>query len=234
MRKILDIAKKELSSYFRTPIAYIVLIVAAIVFNMFFFIIVDNSQEASLRDVFKVMEFLFVFIVPILTMKVFAEEKATGTMEFLMTTPTTNNQIVLGKYLGSLAFFGLMVAPTGVYYLILEIFSSPDRATILTGYLGILIEGAFFISVGIMCSSWSKNQIVSAILSYSILFMLYFSLSFIKYFSGIAEQIIRYTNIMSHSENFLVGLITVSDLIYFISGILFCLVITRVSIDKRI
>ena len=102
------IAKKELSHYFKSPIAYIILVITITVFNMFFFIIIDNNQEATLRDVFKVMEFLFVFIIPLLTMKTFAEEKAAGTMEFLMTTPTKNSAIVLGKYLGSVIFFTLL------------------------------------------------------------------------------------------------------------------------------
>ena len=109
MSKIIAIAKKELKTYFKSPIAYIVLILTVSVFNLFFFLIVNENREASLHDIFKVMEFLFIFIVPLLTMKLFAEEKSSGTMEFLMTTPTTNTEIVLGKYLGSLIFFSLIL-----------------------------------------------------------------------------------------------------------------------------
>ncbi len=115
MSKIIAIAKKELKTYFKSPIAYIVLIITISIFNIFFFLIIDENREASLRDVFKVMEFLFIFIVPLLTMKIFAEEKSRGTMEFLMTTPTTNTSIVLGKYLGSLIFFTLIAAMTVSY-----------------------------------------------------------------------------------------------------------------------
>ena len=112
MNKIITIAKKELKAYFGSPIAYIFLIITISIFNIFFFLIIDQNREATLRDVFKFMEFLFIFIIPLLTMKVFAEEKFTGTMEFLMTTPTTNTSIVLGKYLGSLIFFTLVVGLT--------------------------------------------------------------------------------------------------------------------------
>ncbi|MFH0762792.1 MAG: ABC transporter permease [Candidatus Omnitrophota bacterium] len=234
MNKILAIAKKELKSYFNSPIAYIVLIITVSVFNIFFFMIIDQNREASLRDVFKIMEFLFIFIVPLLTMKTFAEEKSSGAIEFLMTTPTTNTEIVLGKYLGSLIFFTLIIGITLSYYFIIEFFGQPDRLTVLTGYLGIWLEGAFFIAIGIMASSWTKNQIIAAISSYVILFLLYFSITFIKYFSGPAEAIIQYIGTWSHLENFTAGFITTADLAYYLSGILICIAFTRLSIENRL
>ena len=120
MNKIIAISKKELETYFNSSIAYIVLIITISVFNIFFFLIIDEGREATLHDVFKAMEFLFIFIVPLLTMKVFSEEKFTGTMEFLMTTPTTNTAIVLGKYLGSLIFLTLIIGMTSSYYFIIR------------------------------------------------------------------------------------------------------------------
>lgn len=234
MNKVWAITKKELAAYFRSPIAYIILIITITVFNMFFFIIIDSNQEATLRDVFKVMEFLFVFIIPLLTMKAFAEEKAAGTMEFLMTTPTTNTAIVLGKYLGSLIFFTLMIALTSAYYVIVEVFGAPDRAATLTGYLGVWLEGAMFIAIGLLVSSLTRSQTVAAICSYIVLFLLYFSLSFIQYTQGAAEAVVRYAATLSHAGNFAVGLITTSDLAYYLSGIVFCLVLTRISIENRL
>ena len=97
MGKILTIAFKELKIYFKTPTAYIILTVIVSVFNVFFFIIIDQNRESTLRDMFSLMEFMFVFIIPVLTMKLFSEEKQTGTIEFLMTTPTTDTAIVMGK-----------------------------------------------------------------------------------------------------------------------------------------
>lgn len=234
MNKVLAIAQKELKTYFRSPIAYIILISTISIFNIFFFLIIDRNQEASLRDVFRVMEFLFIFIVPLLTMKTFAEEKSSGSMEFLMTTPTTNTEIVLGKYLGSLIFLTLIIGITSSYYFIIEFFGQPQVWVVLAGYLGIWLEGALFVAVGILTSSWTKNQIIAAMSSYVILFLLYFSISFIKYFSGTAEVLIRYIGTWSHAENFTVGLITVADLVYYLSGILICLVLTRLSIENRL
>jgi ABC-2 type transport system permease protein len=234
MSKIWAIAKKELSSYFRSPIAYILLIVTIGVFNIFFYMIIDSNQEATLRDVFKVMEFLFVFIVPLLTMKIFAEEKASGTMEFLMTTPTTNTAIVFGKYLGILIFFTLIILVTSLYYGMIEYFGSPDRIATLTGYIGIWLEGALFIAIGLLISSLTRSQIIAAICSYLVLFLLYFSISFIQYTQGAPEALVRYAGTFSHAENFAIGLVTVSDLVYYVSGILFCLVLTRISIENRL
>ncbi len=234
MTKVIIIAKKELAAYFKSPIAYIIMILIISIFNIFFFMIIDENREVSLRDVFRVMEFMFVFLMPLLTMKPFSEEKLTGTMEFLMTTPTTNTAIVLGKYLGCLIFFSLLLSMTTVYYLIIEFFGRPDRLATLSGYMGVWLEGAFFISIGILTSSWTRNQIVAAISSYSILFLLYFSASFIKYFSGTAETVIRYISTVNHLENFTVGIVTTADLVYYLSGIVVCLVLTRFSIENRL
>ena len=234
MRKILVIAIKELSSYFKSPIAYIVLTITITVFNIFFFMIIEQNREATLRDVFKVMEFMFVFIIPILTMKILSEEKLIGTMEFLMTTPTSNTAIVLGKYGGSLLFFTIILLISSVYYFILEYFAHPDRMAILVGYLGIWLEGAFFIAVGLFTSSWTRNQIVAAMSSYVILFLCYFSISFIKYFSGLLQEVIHYVSVWSHTERLFSGLIVTSDLVYFLSGAFFFILLTRLSIENRL
>ncbi len=127
-----------------------------------------------------------------------------------------------------------MISMTFVYYGIVEYFGTPDRLTTLTGYLGIWLEGAFFLAIGVMTSSWTCNQIVSAMTSYAILFLIYFSISFTKYFSGPVEIIIRQLSTWSHLENFVGGIITVGDFVYYLNGILICLVLTRLSIENRL
>ncbi len=232
MRKVLSIVKKELGAYFKSPIAYIVLVLTISVFNVFFFMILDENHEASLRDVFKVMEFLFVFIIPILTMKVFAEEKASGTMELLLTTPTRISVIVFGKYLGALCFYSLIIILTVFYYAVIEYFSNPDRLSVLSGYVGIWIEGALFIAIGMLCSSWSRSQIVAAISSYVFIFFLYFSVAFNNYVGGLMKDVVHYIGITTHSQDLFSGLITLADVFYFISGILVCLFFTIFSLHK--
>jgi len=130
-------------TYFKSPIAYIILLVTISIFNIFFFVIIDTSHEATLRDVFKIMEFLFVFIIPLLTMRTFAEEKASGTMEFLMTTPTTNTAIVFGKFLGCCIFFTLIMIFTLSYYFIIDYFGEIDLLASLTGYWGGVVGGIY-------------------------------------------------------------------------------------------
>jgi ABC-2 type transport system permease protein len=234
MNKVLAITAKELSAYFKSPIAYIVLILMLSIFNIFFFMIIDQGREASLKDVFQVMEFMFIFMVPLLTMGIFAQEKESGTIEFLMTAPLTNTAIVMGKYLGALIFFSILMAMTGVYYAIVEYFSTPDRMTIFTGYLGVWLEGAFFLAIGMLTSSWTRHQMVAAMASYAILFFLYFSTTFLKYFTGTTEVMIRVLGTGGHLENLVVGIITVSDLVYYLSGVLICLLLTRLSIENRL
>jgi ABC-2 type transport system permease protein len=234
MDKIYFIAKKELATYFKSPIAYIILVLTISIFNVFFFLIIDQNREASLRDVFRLMEFMFVFLVPLMTMRMFSEEKLTGTMEFLMTAPVTNTAIVLGKYVGVLAFYSVMISMTFVYYGIIEYFGNPDRLTTLTGYFGIWLEGAFFLSIGMMASAWTRNQIVAAMTSYAILFLLFFSTTFTKYFSGPVEVIIKQISTMNHLENLVAGIITIGDITYYFSGILICILLTRLSIENRL
>ena len=234
MNKVLTILNKELKVAFQSPIAYILLFLALIIFNVFFFIIIDENREATLRDMFILMEFLFVFLIPLISMKAIAQEKEAGTMEFLMTTPTTGTAIVLGKYFGILAFFTIMVLLTLPYYFIIEFFGQPDRMTVLLGYFGIWLEGAFFVAIGVMTSAWTKSQVLAAMCSYMIILSFYFSLTFVKYMDGISKGVIEYVNVMGHSSNLFNGLLNTSDLVYFVSGIIVCLLITRLSINNRI
>lgn len=234
MDKVYFIAKRELSSYFKSSMAYIVFVLMISIFNVFFFMIIDQNREASLRDVFLVMDFMLIFLAPILTMRLFSEEKLTGTMEFLMTSPISNTAIVLGKYIGVLVLFSIMISITFLYYGIVEYFASPDRSAIFTGYLGVWLGGALFLSIGLLTSSWTRNQIVAAMLSFAIIFLLYFSGNVSSYFTGSAQTIIQNISSLKHLENLVSGIITVSDITYYVSGILVCLVLARLSIENRL
>jgi ABC-2 type transport system permease protein len=234
MNKIFALTKKELHSFFSSPIAYIILIVMLSLFNIFFFLIIDQNREVSLRDVFQLMEFMLVFFIPLLTMRLFSEEKSNDTMEFLLTAPLTHTMIVLGKYFSMIIFFTLLIGLTFSYYFIVEYFGDPDPYSMLSGYLGIWLEGAFFIAVGLLASSWTSNQIIAAMVSYLILFSLYFATSFTQYVSGSAEHFLIQLSTHTHLENFAIGIITPSDVVYYLSGILLCLALTRLSIDNRL
>jgi len=234
MNKIIALTKKELHGYFTSPIAYIILIACLSLFNVLFYLLIAQNREVSLRDIFQVMEFMFIFIIPLLTMKLFAEEKANGTMEFLLTAPLTPSMIVLGKYFSMLIFYTLLIGFTGIYYFIVEYFGDPDPYSILSGYVGIWLEGAFFIAIGLLTSSWTRNQIIAAMTTYVLLFSLYFSISVSKYFTGFAENFLIQLSTRTHLENFAIGVITASDIIYYLAGIVLCLVLTSLSINHRL
>ena len=234
MNKALAIAHKELAACFTSAMAYIVLVLASGIFSIFFFMIIDQDREAVLKSVFQAMEFMLLFIVPLLTMRTFAEERSSGTMELLRTAPLRTASIVLGKYAGILVFYTLLIVLTFVYYGIIEYFGTPDRGVVASGYVGIWLEGALFVAVGVMASSWTANQLVAAITAYGILFLLYFSSAFVKYFSGPAGEVFRQIATAGHLENFSVGLVTVGDLVYYPAGILLCLVLTLVSLEERL
>jgi len=234
MNKIIALTKKELHGYFSSAIAYIILISMLSVFNIFFYMIISQNGEASLRDVFQAMEFMLVFFIPLLTMKVFSEEKSNGTMEFLLTAPLSYSMIVIGKYLSLLTFYSILIGMTTSYYLIIAYFGNPDPLSTFSGYLGIWLEGAFFIAIGLLVSSWTGNQIVAAMVSYIVLFFLYFANSFNQTVSGASEEFLLQLSTRTHLENFAVGIITPQDIVYYVMGTILCLILTRFSIDNRL
>ena len=150
-----------------------------------------------------------------------------------MTAPVSNTAIVLGKYFAALGVFSIMIGVTAVYYCVLEYFSEPDQFTIMFGYIGVWLEGALFISIGLMTSSWSRNQIVAAMLSLSLIFLLYFSASIAPFFSGSIGALFESMSTLKHLENLVSGNFAISDFTYYLSGILVCLLITRISIENR-
>ncbi len=233
MKKSWVIAKKEFVSYFHSPGGYIILVVLLAIFNTFFYVILDQNREATLRDMFALMEFMFVFVVPLLTMHLLAAERRNGTLELLKTSPITETDIVLGKFLGAGLFLLVLILCTLSYYVILEIFSSPDRMTTLCGYLGLILEGGLFLAIGLMTSSLTKNHVIAAIVSYGILFCFYFSISFIKYLPDKLGSVIQYLSFWDHTRNLSSGLLTIADIFYSLSGTIFFLFLTQIFLAKE-
>jgi ABC-2 type transport system permease protein len=127
------------------------------------------GQPAVLRSIFDWMVWLLVFIIPVLSMGLLAQEWATGTIETLMTAPVEESDVVLGKFLGAFTFLLVLLAPTLLYVVLLEIYASPDYGPIFSGYLGIMLVGALFLAVGLFCSSLTRSQVVAAVMAAAIL-----------------------------------------------------------------
>lgn len=170
MTRAPTIARREISGYFYSPIAYVALTLFLVVAGGFFYADFQPGQPAGLRNVFGWMVWLLVFIVPVLSMGLLAQEWATGTVETLFTAPVGETDVVLGKFLGGLGFLGLLLVPTLLYVVLLRMYSKLDFGPIFTGYLGLALIGGMFVSVGLFCSSLTKSQVVAAVAAVAILF----------------------------------------------------------------
>src|SRR5437899_398113 len=170
MKRSPVIARRELSSYFYSPIAYVVLALFLLACGFVFRKDFQPGNIAGMRSLFESMVFFLVFAIPILSMGLMSQEWATGTIETLMTAPVEETDVIIGKFLGSLGFFLVLLAPTLIYVLMLMIYSqSFDFGPIFSGYLGIVLVGALFIAIGLFCSSLTRSQVVAAVSAAAIL-----------------------------------------------------------------
>jgi ABC-2 type transport system permease protein len=168
------IARRELSSYFYSPVAYVVMTIFLAVCGFLFFDDFQPGQVAAMRSLFEWMVFLLVFAVPLLSMGLMSQEWSNGTIETLMTAPVDEMDVILGKFMGSLGFFLFLLIPTAIYVILLAAYSVPsfDFGPIFSGYIGIILVGALFISIGLFCSSLTRSQVVAAVAAAAILFVI--------------------------------------------------------------
>jgi ABC-2 type transport system permease protein len=166
------IARRELGSYFYSPVAYVAMFLFLMAAGYLFWRDFVPGQPAGMRTIFDWMVWLLVFIVPVLSMGLLSQEWSTGTIESLMTAPIGETDVVIGKFLGALGFFVFLMVPTLLYVVLLKAYSSVDVGPILSGYLGILLVGSLFVSVGLFCSSLTRSQVVAAVLAVAILFLI--------------------------------------------------------------
>src|SRR5688500_14796111 len=169
MTRAHTIAGRELASYFHSPIAYVAMACFLLAAGIAFMGDFQPGKPAVMRTIFDYMVWFLIVIVPFLSMGLMAQEVATGTHEAMMTAPVEESDLVVGKFLGAFGFFLVLLAPTLVYVLMLAIYGPPDFGPILSGYLGIILVGAFFLAVGLFCSSLTRSQVVAAVLAVGIL-----------------------------------------------------------------
>ncbi len=250
MNNILAVAHKEIKAYFASPIAYIVIGFFALLYGWFFFTLLAfferqsmqaglgggggaNVNEQMIRPVFLNASVILLFVLPMITMRTYAEEKRSGTIELLLTAPLTDFQIIMGKFLGAMALYAAMLAVTFVHMGILFAFGRPEWVPILTGYLGLLLMGGCFISVGLLISSLTKNQIVAGTITFAV-FLLLWVINWIASFSGPQMQdVLNYLSITDHLDDFTKGVIDTKHLVYYLSFITFGLFLTMRSVDTE-
>ncbi len=234
MRNTLAIAWKETTIYFSSPMAYIIgLVFLALTGFLFVDSISTSLPEASLRGLFQNSTFIFVLWSPLITMRLLAEEQKLGTLELLLTSPVRDYEVVLGKFLASLATLVATVALTGFYAILLFQFGSPDVGPLLSTYLGFLLYGAATLSVGLLASSLTGNQIVAAVVASGVLFLLAFIDSATAYITGVGGEILRELGINVHFTDFARGVIDTNHVVYYLSLTAFCLFLATRSLETR-
>lgn len=228
----LVIMKKELRSYFVTPIAYIVMTVFLAFTGFFFFKDYFFLGQAEMRSFFQLLPLVLSFVVPAVTMRLFAEEIHSGSIELLMTLPVSPLDAVMGKFLAGTVFVAIMVAPTLLYLVTIVITGSPDPGPIIGGYLGTLLLGGAYSAVGVLASSLSRNQIVAFIAGLSSCFALWL-VDKIMYFVPARLAFIEYLGTDYHFRNISRGVIDSRDLVYFISLMAVCILLAVRNLERR-
>jgi ABC-2 type transport system permease protein len=253
MRNILAIANKELRSYFAGPIAYIAIGLWALLYGYFFIAILQffvrqsmqmgqmgmggpqsmNVNQQLIRPLLQNVTIMILFVMPMVTMRTYSEEKRSGTIELLLTSPLSDFQIIMGKFLGAMALYALMLAVTTIHIALLFVYGRPELRPILTAYLGLFLLGGCFISLGLLISSLTRNQIVAGMLTFAV-FLLLWIITWVGSFSGpTVDQLTQYLSIIDHLEDFSKGVIDTKHLIYYLSFITFGLFLTAKSVDSE-
>lgn len=249
MNPILLIARKDLRSYFSSPIAYIVvatflLIIGFMFTNLLSFFIAGSNQfqafnmgqkptlsDSVLRPIFGNMNVVLLFVAPFITMRLLAEEKKDHTLELLATAPITQRQIVFGKFLAGAGMLLVMIAATLVYPVVLQLVGNPDWGVIWASYLGLFFVACTYVAIGLFWSSRTENQVVSAILTFGSL-LFFWLISWAANSAGpIWSDVLTYLSLIGHYSNFAQGILETSDVVFYLSFTGFALFLTIVSME---
>jgi len=235
MRITLAITRKELGIYFASPMAYVVAAVFLALTGVFFIDTIDRPfAEASVRGLLNNSAFfLLPLIPPILTMRLFAEEQKLGTLELLFTAPVRDSEVVIAKFLASFVILSAMVLLTLFYPLLIFYYADPDLGPILSGYLGFLLYGSAALAIGLMASSLSGNQIISAVVGFGIILLFNIINRVSLLLGGIASDILEQLSLTTHFDAFTRGVIDTTDIIYFLSITAVFLFITIRLVESR-
>ncbi len=219
MTRIRTIAARELPAYLLSPAGYVITALFLLITGFLFaFAGFEQGQTASLRPTFDVITWVLLFICPAVAMRTISEELRSGTFEALMTAPVTEAEVVMGKFLGSAAFLILMLLPTGIYAVALELYGRPDYGELLCGYLGVILAGAAYLAGGILASTLTSSQVVAFLVSVLFWVALVFSTKLLPArMDDSWAEFVRALDPDLRLGNFSIGLLDTSDVVYFLS-----------------
>lgn len=239
VRKVTAILRRELVAYFSSPLAYIVLTAFLLMQGYIFYLIVSilndpRTPSMTPLELFfggSIFFWLFLlFVVPVITMRLVAEERRSGTIEVLLTSPVTEGQVIAGKFLAALVFYIVLWAPTALYAVILRQYSAVDLGPVVSGYLGVLLIGFLFLAVGTFTSTLTDNQLIAAILAFAALIGL-FSLGLVEHLmlsTSWLKDALGYMNLWSHMDDYAKGIVDTRRVAYELSlGLAFLFLATK-------
>ncbi len=233
MRSTWAIFKKELRAYFLSPVAYAVAGVFLLLSGYFFSVIMLTTRTAEMRAAFGNMSIVLIFVVPLLTMRLLAEEVRQGTAELLLTCPLRSTHIILGKYLASLVLYLAMLAMTGIYPWVLLRFGNPDPGPIISGYLGIFLLGASFLAVGLFASSVTDSNIVAAMVAFGLLLLLWVLGWAGEALGGRLGDVLTSLALFERLNDFRKGIIDSSNCLHYLSYIVGFLFLAGLGLERR-
>lgn len=225
--------KKEVTAYFTSPVAYIVISIFLLVTGWFFFSTFFIFNQADLRTFFAMLPLIFSFVVPAVTMRLFSEELNIGSIETLLTLPVTRVQVIVGKFAAAVAFVGAMLLPTLAYPASISLMGRLDWGPVIGGYLGAMLLGAAFAAVGLFASSLTRSQIIAFIVGTAICFGLTLISRIIFFMPETIVGPLAYLGADHHFQNIAKGVVDTRDLVYFVSVVFVGLYATHLSLREK-
>lgn len=250
MRNILAICQKELRGYFSSPIAYLLLAIFGVLFGYFFFAAVEIFSMASMQmqmqgqsspmninqqiiaPLLGNTSVVMLFLIPMITMRLFAEENRQGTMELLLTSPVRDWEIVIGKFLGAFIMYASILAISMIDVALLFAYGNPAWQPILAGYLGLLLQGGCLLAIGTYISTTTKNQIVAAGATFAVCLLLWVLSWMSELDQSVTGTVIAYCSVLAHFEPFSKGIIDTKDVVFYLTFIFFGLFLTTRSLES--
>jgi ABC-2 type transport system permease protein len=250
MRNVWIICRKELRSYFVSPVAYLLLAMFAVIFGFFFWNILGifvrdgmeammsgqmipmNLNERVIRPLLSNISVVGLFLIPLITMRLFAEEKRTGTIELLATSPVTDLQVILGKWTAAMIMYGGMLLLSAVNFVFLFRYGHPDWRPLAIGYLGLLLQAGALLALGTFISTLTKNQIIAGAVTFALSLLLYILEWVTGFDTSTSARVISYMSIITHFESFSKGLLDSKDAIFYVTLIFLGLFLTARSMES--
>lgn len=240
MNGVLATFRRELRAFFFSPLAYVVLCFFLLVSGVIFIILVSQLNNPAspggppLGFFFQTTWLMLLLIIPVVTMRLISEELRSGSIEVLMTAPVTEGQVVAGKFLAALAFYAVLWLPTVVYALSINLYEKVDWGPVGSGYLGILLIGSLFVSIGVFASAMTRSQLLAAMITVALILLLFLISVFGSLTANdLIKKTLDYLNIWDHIEEFSSGIIDTRRLVFYLSGTLFFLFLASRALEDK-